>query len=158
MKILGLTFIFLCTTSVGIYMSYKTKTSVKQLYETICFIKHIKNQIEFFNPPLSDIYQSFEPKTKAFEYFLSIISSDSWDKALEKSEKLYFSENTVKMLTEYGKAIGKTNRQEQILNCDYYIQQLENEYKEVSIKAPEKIKLNMSVSIYIALMIVILFI
>lgn len=158
MKAVGLCLIFSCCLSLGFYSSYKTKTGLKRLREIIKFLNHIKTKIEFFSSTLEDIYNNYTSDDDTVNLFINDISKFGWSVALNNSKDLYLSEKAKSYLKDYGSFLGKSNKDEQIIHNDYYIRQLEEEYKLLESEAEKKIKLSLSLGIYIGLMLVILFI
>ena len=156
MKILGLFFIFLSSLSVGALLSHKTKFTLIQLRSVIEFMNHIKSQIEYFNTPVNDIYSQYD--NEVLNEFVSNISSYGWEEAFEKTPKMYLSSEASERLIKFGSYLGKSNKEEQLAHCNYYIEMMEDEYKRLEADAPQKTKVSLALGLGGGLMLVILLI
>ncbi len=156
MKILGLFFIFLCSLLVGALSSHKTKFALIQLRSVIEFMSYIKSQIEYFNTPVNDIYSQYD--NEILKEFVSNISAHGWEEAFVKTQKIYLSSETVERLIKFGSYLGKSNKEEQIAHCTYYIEMMEDEYKKLEAEAPQKTKVSLALGLGGGLMLVILLI
>ena len=59
LRIAGLSLVLICSVGIGFYTSRLQKTALEQAKNMLDFMYYIKQQIEFFNTPLNDIYSSF---------------------------------------------------------------------------------------------------
>ena len=119
---------------------------------------YIKNQIERFNTPLVVIYENYTHNNSCeIADFVNDVSQKGWTIAIANAN-IYLSVDTQKLLIEYGEYLGKSNKQEQVIHCNHYIEMIEEKYKELEKAAPDKIKLSLTLSVYSGLMLIILFI
>ena len=124
----------------------------------IKFMYYIKNQIERFNTPLYVIYKNYAHSNSCeITDFVNDVSRKGWTIAIANAN-IYLSVDTQKLLIEYGEYLGKSNKQEQVIHCNHYIEMIEEKYKELEKAAPDKIKLSLTLSVYSGLMLIILFI
>ena len=158
MKTSGIVLVLTCFSSIGLYLSYRTKACVKNLHEVLDLMKYIKNQIEFFSTPIPDIYDNYSANNKETASFIHDISLYDWEIALKKRSKSLFDEKTVEILKCFGNGLGKSNKEQQLLHCDYYIDLIEKEYEKTEKNAPDKIKITLALCFYAGLMVLILFI
>ncbi len=158
MKTLGLLMLFLCSLTFGVYSSYKTRTGLSQLRDILDFMCYIKSQIEYFNTPIYDIYKDYNNNDNGLNELISNISLSGWNAAFEKTQKLYLPEAIVQQLMQFGIFLGKSNKEEQLTHCDYYIRLLENEYQKLEQEAPKKTKVSLALGLSAGLMLIILFI
>ena len=157
LKIIGIVLLFLAPVSLGAYSSFKTGAEVRQLGQILDFMYYIKKQIEFFNTPINTIYDSYCPADDEFSAFILSISANGWNYALKNTESVFVSDKTTDLLEAYGSNLGKSNKDDQIKHCDYYINLLEKEFEQLSKKAPEKKKVSLALGVYGGLMLAILF-
>ena len=121
------------------------------------FMYYIKQQIEFFNTPLNDIYSSFNNQNQLFSSLVKDISTNGWNIAVRNQNELYIPKNFLSIINEFGNVLGKTERKDQLEKCDYYIKEFEQKYKELEQKTPQKTKTTLALCFYVGLMIIILF-
>jgi len=157
-KTLGLCLIFLSSVSIGFLVSHKTKEGAKNLREIIKFINYIKNQIEFFNASLEEIYSSYKTDNDTFNNFVNDISEHGWNIALSTAYNMCLPQRIIQELKNYSSLLGKSNKDEQLIHNNYYINFFENEYRLLEKSTTEKTKVSISLGIYIGMMLVILFI
>lgn len=158
MKALGLIIIFLCPITIGAYSSHKTKTALIQLRGMIDFMNYIKSRIEYFNTPINDIYTAYENNESSLSELVFNISVSGWTQALESTQKIYLPNDIIEKLDQFGSYLGKSNKNEQLAHCDYYISLLENEYQKLKEEAPQKTKISLALGLSCGLMLVILLI
>ena len=142
----------------GAFSSHKTKTALIQLRCMIDFMNYIKNQIEYFNTPISDIYTSYEKNNNMLDELVLNISVSGWNSALQNTQKLFLSNDTIQKLEQFGSYLGKSNKDEQLTHCNYYIKLLEDEYDKLEKDAPQKTKVSLALGLSCGLMLIILLI
>lgn len=158
MKTLGLLIIISSVVSFGLFSSYKTKRSLSSMKSILKFMNYIKNQIDRFNTPLDVIFKKYTDNGDCdIDDFVKEVSQNGWTFAV-KNINIYLPMETQKMLIEYGEYLGKSNKHEQLIHCNHYIEMIEEKYKELEKNAPDKIKLSLTLSVYSGLMLIILFI
>lgn len=157
MKTVGLILAFISIVALGYYFSYKTKEEVKQTKEILVFLKYIKTQVELFNMPLIDIYNSFHTHNSNVTSFINSIKFASWEETLENANNLYLSDKSTVLLKEFYLSAESTDRNEVLKKFEYYISLFENEYKEIEAEAPQKAKLYITLSLYAGLLLLIFF-
>ena len=157
-KILGLLVVFLSSTAVGIYTSNKVKNQLKQQQEVINFLVYIKNQIEFFNSPINDIYTSFDSKDNRVSSLAKNLCNKGWSLKNDDIAALSVTEKTKTYLVLFGEKLGKSNKTEQLSHCEYYLRIINDEYKLCEKNAPQKSKMSIVLGIYAGIMLIILFI
>ena len=158
LKALGLSLIFICSVGIGFYSSVVQKTALEQAKEMLDFMYYIKNQIEYFNMPLNEIYSSFEEQSRFSSSLVKDISTKGWTHALRKQKKLLLPSPCISIINDFGNTLGKTERKDQLEKCDYYIKEFEQEYENLKEVMPKKTKTSFALCIYVGLMIIILFI
>jgi len=156
-KTIGLLLVLGSSIGIGAYFSHREKTSLIHLGRFISFINYIKKQIEYFNTPICDIYQNYDPQDDTFSDFITEVSVAGWSYALEKTKELALPKNTIDLLKEFGTTLGKSGKEDQLSLCDYYSAALSKEYEELSKKVPERKKVSLALGVYTGLMLVLLF-
>ena len=156
--LLGFMLIISCTFGLGIYLTNSSKKSLKNTKSILDLIKHIKRKIDFFNSPLDEIYESYKADDKDFDEFIKTIRHAGWSETFTNGNRFQLTAEVQQTLLEFGVELGKTNRNEQIILCNYCIEKLEKEYNEMQKNIPEKNKTTMALCLYGGVMIIILFI
>lgn len=157
LKMAGLSLVLICSVGIGFYTSRLQKTALEQAKNMLDFMYYIKQQIEFFNTPLNDIYSSFSNQNQLFSSLVKDISTNGWNIAVRNQNELYIPKNFLSIINEFGNVLGKTERKDQLEKCDYYIKEFEQKYKELEQKTPQKTKTTLALCFYVGLMIIILF-
>lgn len=158
MKTLGIILLFSCSVIFGYYSSYKAKASLIQLRSLIDLMRYIRNQIEYFNTPISDIYSNYQEDNENIRCLINDISIIGWDEALKNCSYIYLSSEIISYLTQFGGLLGKSGKDEQLSHCDYYIKLLEDEYIKKEKDVPQKAKVSLALGFCAGLMLLILFI
>ena len=157
MKIIGLCLVFVCSVGIGLFTAETQKTALKQAKEMLNFMYYIKQQIEYFNTPLGEIYTSFENQNNFILSLVEDISVNGWKIALKEKKDIFLPSGCVSILYDFGNILGKSDRKDQLEKCDYYIREFEIEYQKLKDTTPKKVKASFALSVYIGLMIIILF-
>ena len=157
MKLLGVFLLFLCSSSIGVYLAFKSRKKVSDLKELINFLKHVRTRIVYFNAPLNTIYSGYTADSQGFREFLKSLKTAEMYDILNDSPPLSLSKNSMDALKEMSKELGKTFKDKQTAMLDNCINLLEKEYTETNAKAPQTYKLYISLGIYIGILLVILF-
>ena len=158
MKTLGLSLIFVCCVSIGIFNSRKAHDSVKQLKEILSFMEYTKNKITYFNSTLDDIYTNYEFQDPTIGSLIQKINLNGWKHSFESTEGICIPTNTISKILQYGQTLGKSNKDEQKTHIEHYIELITKDLKLLEEKAPEKSKLSIALGVFSGLMIVIIFI
>lgn len=158
MKTLGVILLFFSCVIFGGYSSYKAKASLCQLRSLIDLMRYIRNQIEYFNTPISDIYSSYHEDNENMRCLINEISCSGWGKALKDCQHIYLSHELTSYLTQFGELLGKSGKDEQLSHCDYYLKILEDEYAKKEKDTPKKAKVSLALGFCAGLMLLILFI
>ncbi len=157
MKIFGLSLIFVCSVGIGVYISRIQKKVLEQAKEILDFMIYIKQQIEYFNMPLNEIYSSFENQNQIFSSLVNEISANGWNISLKNKNNIILPDNCISILNNFGNMLGKSEKKDQLQKCNYYIREFELEYEKLKQNIPQKTKASFALSIYIGLMIIIIF-
>lgn len=158
MKTLGLFIIFICPLLLGAFSSHKTKTALTQLRSMLDFMNYIKNQIEYFNTPINDIYSAYENTGNALRDLVFDISVSGWTYALQKKQDLYLPDDIIQKLSQFGSHLGKSTKEDQLTHCNYYIRLLEDQYEKLEKEVPQKTKVSLALGLSCGLMLIILLI
>jgi stage III sporulation protein AB len=157
LKIAGLSLVLICSVGIGFYTSHLQKSVLEQTKNMLDFMYYIKQQIEYFNTPLDDIYSSFDNQNQLFSLLVKDISTNGWKIAVRNQNKLYIPKNFLSIIDNFGNTLGKTGRKDQLEKCDYYIKEFEQEYENLKQTTPQKTKTSIALCFYVGLMIIILF-
>lgn len=145
-----------------VYLCYEaTSMEAKRVRQTegfLLLLRHIKAQISCFCTPVCDIFSSFENEALACIGFLDTLKKNDFSSALDICrEKIYLDGEEINLLSAFGEELGKSYRQEQIENCDYYIGELESSYTRRREEQPRKSRLYRSLVLTGGLMVIIVF-
>ena len=157
LKFIGLILILICFSGIGLYSTKNHNIGLKQTKEMLNFMNYIKQQIEYFNTPLDEIYNSFNSTTPNFNEIVKDISSNGWTITLCNKKEIFIPQKCLSILKEFGNELGKIGKKEQIEKCTYYINAIEQEYEILKETIPQKTKTTFAIWVYIGLMIIILF-
>ena|GEM_PF-4687588 len=156
-KYIGLAVLFLSSVYIGQIIAASYKTSVKQIDAFIHFVKHIKSQIEHYNTSYPDIFNKYSNKILEQTGFITKLRNENWNTALVNSV-FAFDNNIKDILYNFGNDLGKTMKEEAIVNCSYTVDQLLLHYNTLKSDLPKKNKLCISLSLMVGLSTVIILI
>lgn len=156
-KLIGLAVLFITSICIGQTMIFTYKTSVKQIESFIQFIKYIKSQVEYYNMPYPDIFDKYSNPTLEKCGFINTLRTSGWKIAIDNSI-FYFNSNIKELLSNFGNELGKSMKQDQIINCTYTIEQLEIQYQNAKSELPKRTKLYNSLSLMAGISIIIILI
>lgn len=157
LKILGLSLVFISFVGIGFYSTRVQRYALEQTKEMLDFMYYIKQQIEYFNTPLSEIYSSFDNQNQLFSSLIKDISLNGWTVALKNKKEIFVPQKCLSIITDFGNTLGKTGKKDQLEKCDYYIKEFEQEYEFLKESTPQKTKTSFALYVYVGLMIIILF-
>ncbi len=157
LKILGLSLVLINFVGIGFYSTHIQKNALEQAKEMLDFMYYIKQQIEYFNTPLSEIYNSFDNTNQLFSSLIKDISANGWTIALKNKKEIIIPQKCLSIINDFGNILGKTGKKDQLEKCDYYIKEFEQEYENLKESTPQKIKTSFALCVYVGLMIIILF-
>ena len=157
LKIIGLSFVFISFIGLGFHSTRVQKCALEQSKEMLDFMCYIKEQIEYFNTPLSEIYNSFDNQNQIFSTLVKDISLSGWTIALKNKKEIFIPKRCLSIINEFGNTLGKTGKKDQLEKCNYYIKEFEQEYERLKESTPQKAKTSFVICIYVGLMIIILF-
>lgn len=147
MKTVGVLLIFVCCTSGGFILSLREKDKLNECEAFLRLFMHIKNRIGFFLAPTKSIFEEYEDETLEENGFLPILRREragayqsNWDAALDGCRFCGDSE-TKNIIREFGEAVGKSNRDMQIVSFDYGIKLLGEKAEQIRASLPKKTRL-----------------
>ena len=145
-----------------LYLCYEAsameRRRVRQTEGFLLLLRHIKSQISCFCTPVRDIFFSFENDSLERTGFLSEAKKGDFVSALNSCrDKIYLDGEEINLLLAFGEELGKSYRDEEIKNCDYYIRELENLYSKRREEQPNKSRLYRSLVLTCGLMVIIVF-
>ena len=148
LKILGLILIISGSFGGSLWNAHYQKQRLLINESILDFVLYIKNRIHFFHENLVDIYSSYENDYLQKTGFLTAIGDLGFNEALEISgTNDFFDKKVISVLNNFGKKLGKTGVEEQILNCDGCIEQLQQSINKLRTETPDKIKMYSSLSV-----------
>lgn len=158
MKKLGLFIAAVCAVCIGFKKAAEIKKEMAFTDNLLDFIKHIRNNIEFFGIPLEDIYNKYTPPNDAFKRFVDTVRKNGWIDAVDGAENCFLSKNLKKLAKDYGDGLGSTSKTEQLNHNDYYINELTRIKDDFQKAGKDKIKVYICLGFYAGILLVILFI
>lgn len=148
MKILGSILILASSILASYYYEKSYKAKILNCENIIDFISYIRAQIDYFSYPINIIYQKYDKKTDVIEYLIN--NNDATKKLIDA--------NTDKKINEFFSSIGMGFKKEQLSLCDYNLELLNKKADTLKREYPNKIKVFRSMSLFIGICMVIIFI
>jgi stage III sporulation protein AB len=135
LKIIGLIAIFIGCTLCGMMMSMKLTKRVRQIESFICAVGLIATEIRYFASPVEAIMEKLDQiedykQLKVFEICKANLKntnrfSQAWESAIKESEKsLALQSADYESLLWFGRALGTTDVEGQLANCERCCEQL----------------------------------
>lgn len=141
----------------GAYMlNGKASGTLRQTDAFIAFLRYVKLQIDCFSLPLGDILSRCDAELLC-ECGFRGAQTPRDIRELVSQCGIYDTE-TARILENFSEVFGKSYREEQLRQCDYYISLLEGRREKLSAELPVRKKLNSTLCISGALAVVILLI
>lgn len=156
-KTIGLIIVFFCSLGIGAYSASTKKKALKQMEELLHFIRFIRLRIDYFNSTLDNIYTSYTPESQSMITFIDSLQKNGWSDTLKDDQNIKLSKYHTKLFSEFGEILGKTPKDEQLTQIDYYLDTLDKELEKLKKDTPDKAKLAFSLWVYGGLLLIILF-
>ncbi len=136
-KLIGSLLLCLSGACVSVYVSRFQKKRLTVMDSFISLIFYIKGQVDCYSKPIEDIL-SGAPR--------EILDNCSVEEGMELSDivdrnRMYLSDEGARLLACFSSEFGSTYREEQMKRCDYYIEALSEERKNMAEDIPRKSKI-----------------
>lgn len=142
MKYVGLFVIFVCCTAAGMSAAGSVTRSLSLCEGMLRFVRHIRSQVCYYKASVGDICTSFENDAFEREGFDRLIAEQGFPGALEEMQgALSMEDDAYHALQAFAKRLGSLSYDEQIADCDFVAQTLEEAIlkKRESIHAKRQI-------------------
>lgn len=112
----------------------------------IALLFYIKGQVDCYNLPLSDILAGYPRKTCPDIY----VDGMGFDRMLSES-RIYLGAESLRLLERFYGEFGSTYRDEQLKRCDYYIDALTEQRRELSLDLPARTRVGSALCICLSI-------
>lgn len=119
----------------------KKKLSVLDSYISLLF--YIKGQIDCYSKPISDILKSAD-REMIEGCGCRLPDPTSLDMMLDEG-KIYLERESMRLLSCFSREFGSTYKDEQLRRCDYYIEALLEERRDLSDDIPSRNKVGSAI-------------
>lgn len=126
------------------YYEVRLKKQISDVSDLIKFIHHIRSEIEFFQSPVSRIFEKYD-KT---ELTNAIISRDY--------SRFDFNESIEEAVSSFFTSLGHGLKRDELAFCDQTISILERELAVIKSSYPTSVKIHRSLSLFFGALVVIL--
>ena len=121
------------------------------------FVRHIRSQVSFYKTPVWEICTSFENEAFRQCRLDQLIAEKGLVPALtEKEGAFLLEEDTYRALLSFAKRLGTLTYDEQIADCDFVIQALEDAIKKKRENIPAKRQIYSSLGVLGGAMVVLI--
>lgn len=148
-KILGSGMILLAGTGAAFCSVRYERTRLRILDGWIDLIFFIRGQIDCYLMPLDEILRKADGELLR-ACSVKSAHTDSLETILHNGT-IYFSADTHRLLSAFVREIGCSYREDQLRQCDYYIQALRNQREQIASQLPSRIKLSATLCLCLAL-------
>ena len=156
-KYFGILLIFFSLVYFGRYKAYTYRQRHRQLGRFLALLDCIITQIELYNLPLDEIYRRCYKCDDCDRFTELLINGSEFCGALNEIE-LYINDEERRLLYDFGAALGKSGREEQLKLCRYTIERLKAAYDKCIAELPKQTKLAETLGLLSALMAAVLFV
>ena len=137
---------------VSLVMTYKKYTrhqqkKMEQIRSFVYLIRHIRQMIDCYAMPLSDILASADPAVLAACLGLDMaghpppaLAGDRPITSMVEESRLYLEPETERLLTTLTGELGSTYRAEQVARCDHYLRALTEERRKLGDSLPARLR------------------
>lgn len=142
MKYIGLFLIFVCCTASGMAFAGGVTRSLSLCEGLLQFVRHIRSKVCYYKLPVNEICSSFQNESFRREGMDRLIAERGLAGALEARQgTLSLEEDGYNALQTFAARLGSLSYDEQIADCDYIAEILEEniEKKRESIPAKRQI-------------------
>lgn len=154
LKLLGAALILLTGSFAAYHTAQYEKKRLSVLDSWIDLIYFIKGQIDCFLTPLDEILSLAD---RELLQGCMLRSANSLSLAsLYRTSLSYLTPESARLLGSFVREIGKSNREEQVRRCDYYLTGLRNIREKQALEQPARIRVGCSLCLCISATIAIL--
>lgn len=142
MKYVGLFLIFVCCTAGGMAFAGGVSRSLSLCEGMLQFVRHIRSQVSYYKAPVGEICTSFQNEAFQRAGLDRLIAERGFYDALTAEQgALSLEEDAYTALLSFARRLGSLSYDEQIADCDYIAETLEEaiEKKRESIPAKRQI-------------------
>ena len=151
-KAVGSALLFVCAVFISTYVSRFEKRRLEVTDAFISLIFYIKGQVDCYSKPIDEILSGAPSRVLdacAYRGGEGLISM------VERS-RLYLGDESFRLLYCFASEFGSTYREEQMKRCDYYIEALTEERKNMAEDIPKMSRIYSTLAICSVLCIIIL--
>ena len=148
-KVLGMAVLALCGAFCGFLMNQSATAKCEQTDNLIKFMRYVRNQVECFALPSSEIVSECEKGLLEGCGFYNCRGEYGFERLAEDCE--IYDEESERIVCEFLRGFGKSYREEQLRECDYYLSMLQTRRDELFSELPKKKKVNSTLCISFAL-------
>lgn len=139
MRIVGLFMIFVCCTAAGMTASAGVSRSLSLCEGMLAFVRHIRGRVSYYKEPVEEICTSFQNEAFRKAGLDRLIAQRGFGQALEAERgMLALEEDAYHALLSFAKRLGSLAYDEQIADCDYVTEVLENTIAQKRESIPAK--------------------
>ena len=139
MKYIGLFLIFVTCTAGGITVAGSFTRSLSLCEGLLQFIRHIRSQVSFYKTTVGEMCMSFQNEAFVQNHLDELIAEKGLAAALSEREGLFLlEEDTYRAILSFAKRLGTLAYDEQIGDCDFVIQALEEAIRKKREVIPAK--------------------
>ncbi len=151
-KAVGSILLCACAVFISLYVSRFEKRRLEVTDAFISLLFYIKGQVDCYSRPISEILSGAPPIIlDACAY----VDGEGLISMVERS-KPYLNDESFRLLFCFASEFGSTYREEQMKRCDYYIEALTEERKNMAEDIPKRSKIYSTLAICSVLCIIIL--
>lgn len=139
MKYIGLFLIFSTCTAGGMAVAGYFTRSLFLCEGLLQFVRHIRSQVSFYKMSVGEMCTSFQNDAFRQNNMDALIAEKGlYDALSEKEGAFILEEDTFRALLSFAKRLGTLTYEEQISDCDFIIQALEEAIRKKKENIPAK--------------------
>jgi stage III sporulation protein AB len=156
-RYIGLLLIFLACTFVGFALSGNESGRLENNESLLILFRFIYQKLSYFHASIFEIYDDFENERLEKIGFCKILKKKGLVEALLKCHFFDLDKITNEALLQTAKQLGQAPLGEQLASCQYVIERLEENNKNLQQLCPTRKKIYSSLGMLCGIMAVILF-
>lgn len=153
-KIIGSVIVIASSFCTGYFFSENMKNRLRAVKELHEFINYISVNIEMYNTPLSDVYETFKSDYLYKCGFIDKLHMGIYTAAKECGLLMGDEENEI--IYSFDEKIGRGNTEDMVKLCSYSVSKLKNIADKIACELPEKRRVYRTISLLVGISTVII--
>lgn len=155
LKILGAFFVAFSGIMLSVRLNRRISTSLRHAEAWEQLLGQIKNEVECFSLPVSEILARTDPSLLSLCGYIGESAPEGLSELVENT--VFTDAEICRVATRFASEFGRCYKNEQVERCAYFTALMSERRKKIAAELPSKRKLNATVCLSVSLGVLILF-